>query len=111
MPDAPKLQRIEMADNRLAGSELKNLLKFPELKVIKFGANLVKELDEIRVLAPLTYLMDLDFNENPVANLPNYKEEIFKMFPELIILDGKDKDGNDALSDDEEDDNGDDWDN
>lgn len=39
-----------MADNRLAGSELKNLLKFPELKVIKFGANQVNKLDEIRVL-------------------------------------------------------------
>lgn len=44
-----------MADNRLAGSELKNLLKFPELKVIKFGANLVKELDEIRVLVSNTF--------------------------------------------------------
>ncbi len=85
-----------MADNRLAGSELKNLLKFPELKVIKFGANLVKELYEIRVLvshtfpdislqSELTHLMNLDFDENPVTNLPNYKEEIFKMFPELIV--------------------------
>ena len=44
-----------MADNRLAGSELKNLLKFPELKVIKFGANLVKELYEIRVLVSHTF--------------------------------------------------------
>jgi hypothetical protein len=29
--------------------------------------------------------MNLDFNENPVSNLANYREEVFKMFPELLV--------------------------
>jgi hypothetical protein len=39
-----------LADNKLSGAELKQLLKYPELRVIKFGANNVKELSEIEVL-------------------------------------------------------------
>ena len=39
-----------MADNKLSGAELKSLLKYTELKVIKYGANNVKDLEEIRVL-------------------------------------------------------------
>jgi hypothetical protein len=48
MPDAPKLQRVEINDNYLSGNDLKSLLKYPELRVIKFGNNNVKDLDEIR---------------------------------------------------------------
>ena len=39
-----------MADNKLSGNELKNLLKYTDLKVIKYGANLVKSFEEISVL-------------------------------------------------------------
>ena len=39
-----------MADNKLQGGELINLLKYTDLKVIKYSANLVEDLDEIRVL-------------------------------------------------------------
>ena len=65
MPDAPKLQRVyphsilinyqvEMTDNNLSGNELKSLLKYPELRVIKFGNNKVKDLDEIRQLVKIS---------------------------------------------------------
>lgn len=50
LPDAPLLKRIELTDNKLPGSELKNLAKYPELGTIKFGANLVKDFDELKVL-------------------------------------------------------------
>ena len=43
-----------MADNKLAGGELKNLLEYTELRVVKFGANNVKDLNEIRVLVIYT---------------------------------------------------------
>jgi hypothetical protein len=49
--------QIEMADNKLTGGELKNLLKYAELRVIKFGANNVKDIDEIRVLVRQSYLL------------------------------------------------------
>ena len=93
MPDAPKLLRVEMNDNYLSGNDLKNLLKYPELRVIKFGNNNVKDLDEIQQLVPLAHIMNLDFSENPVTMVNGYKEEMWKLFPGLLILDGLDKEG------------------
>ena len=43
-----------MTDNNLSGNELKSLLKYPELRVIKFGNNKVKDLDEIRQLVNIS---------------------------------------------------------
>ena len=56
LPDAPKLLRIEIADNKLASSELKHLLKYPQLKVIKYGGNLVKDFSDLTVLTALNVL-------------------------------------------------------
>lgn len=39
-----------MNDNKLAGAELKNLIKYKELRVIKFGANNVKDFSDLEPL-------------------------------------------------------------
>jgi hypothetical protein len=44
-----------VTDNRLAGGELKNLAQYTELKVIKFGNNLVKSLDELKALVSIVF--------------------------------------------------------
>ncbi len=93
-----------MTDNSLAGSELKHLTKYTNMKVIKFANNKVKDLSEIEALKPLTNLLSLDLNENPVCNVTGYKEAVFGMFPELQLLDGLDKEGNEMFSEDEEED-------
>lgn len=72
-----------MTDNRLAGAELKNLLKYPNLKVIKFANNQVKEISEVEVLKPLGQLMSIDLSENPVSQVEGYKQKMFEMFPDL----------------------------
>jgi Leucine-rich repeat (LRR) protein len=55
--------------------------------VIKFAANNVKELSEIEALKGLEDLKNLDLVGNPVAELKDYREKIFEMFPELFVLD------------------------
>lgn len=103
LPDAPKLYRIEMADNKLPGSELKHLLKFPQLKVIKFGANLLKDYADLEVLKPLSGLQSLDLSSNPLSDKDGYVEKVFEMFPSLEVLDGLNKEGDEVLSEDEDD--------
>lgn len=39
-----------MADNKLSGAELKNLLKYDQLRIIKFGANLIKDFADLESL-------------------------------------------------------------
>lgn len=103
LPDAPNLVRIEIADNKLPGSELKHLLKYPQLRVIKFGANLLKEFADLEVLKPLNTLESLDFNSNPISEIEGYSKNVFEMFPLLQALDGLNKEGEEALSEDDED--------
>lgn len=55
--------------------------------MIKFAANNVKDLSEIEVLKGLKELKNLDLGGNPVAEQEGYREKIFEMFSELVVLD------------------------
>lgn len=55
--------------------------------MIKFAGNNVKELSEIEALKGLEDLKNLDLIGNPVAELKDYRDKIFEMFPELVVLD------------------------
>jgi Leucine-rich repeat len=104
LPDAPNLSRIEMTDNHMSGAELKHLLKYTKLTTVKFGANNIKELAELEVLSQLQFLVNLDLSANPVSEKEGYKERVFEIFPKLVVLDGYDREGNDVMSEAEDDD-------
>jgi len=48
-----------VSDNLLQGGELKNLLKYDQLKTIKCGANHIKEFADVEVLVIDTLLIAL----------------------------------------------------
>ena len=97
-----------MTDNKLSGGELKNLLKYKNLATIKFAANNVKDVSELAVLKDLTNLRNLDLGGNPVAEIEGYRERVFEMFPDLIVLDNYDREGQEYISEDEDDEYGED---
>ena len=105
-PDAPNLVRLELNDNKLPGSELKNLTKYQQLRTLKFANNLICDFTEIEALKGLSNLVNLDMGQNPIEDKENYREKVFKLFPNLMVLDGVDKDGNEIQSEDEEEDYG-----
>ncbi|CDW79466.1 u2 snrnp-specific a protein [Stylonychia lemnae] len=107
-PDAPNLVRLELNDNKLPGSELKNLSKYTQLRTLKFAGNLIKDFNDLDSLSSLQHLVSLDLAGNPIAEKDNYKEKLFEIFPNLQILDSYDRDGNEVLSEDEEDEDYDD---
>ena len=45
----------------------------------------------------------LDLDKNAVTQIEGYKDKVWALFPQLIVLDGFDKEGNEVESDDEED--------
>jgi hypothetical protein len=46
-----------------------------------------RHIESIEALKGLEDLKNLDLVGNPVAELKDYREKIFEMFPELFVLD------------------------
>lgn len=61
----------------------------------------MKTFPEIEVLKSLK-IMNLDLTENPICKLEDYRDKIFSMLHDLQVLDGLDRDGNEAYSEDDE---------
>merc|ERR1719342_1006478 len=78
---------------------LKDCLK---LKTLNLSNNKFKELSTIEPLKNLEGLTHLDIEGNEFEDA-DIKNKIFKILPNLVYLDGVDKDGNEAKSDDEDD--------
>jgi len=85
----------------LAGEELVHLTKFKTLTILKCANNSVKTIDELAPLKDLPELKNLDLSSNPVADTKGYKEKIFELLPNLEILDGCNKNGEDVISDED----------
>lgn len=67
----PKLDRLELSDNRLGGTvpdmlgQIADL--YPNLRILKLSGNLIKSLDELRPLAKCEKLESVDVSKNPVS--------------------------------------------
>lgn len=97
MPKLDKLERVEFNDNNITGG-LEVLSQYPNLKVVKFAGNKIKEFDEIKKLAAMENIDNVDFLENPVAKDKDYSKTMWEIFPKLKSLDGCDKEGEELLS-------------
>lgn len=64
--------------------------------------NKVASLDQIKCLANFEQLIKLDISENEVCKIDNYREEVFKLLPNLIALDGHDQDGKSVFSEEDD---------
>ena len=66
----------------------------PKLYKIKLEKNLIDDLENLKCLANFN-IKKINLEGNPITtNLPNYREELFKLIPSLTSIDGIDKDGN-----------------
>eukprot|EP00828_Plagiopyla_frontata_P018506 TRINITY_DN2373_c0_g1_i8.p1 TRINITY_DN2373_c0_g1~~TRINITY_DN2373_c0_g1_i8.p1 ORF type:complete len:223 (-),score=55.43 TRINITY_DN2373_c0_g1_i8:31-699(-) len=107
-PNLPKLAKLELIDNQLAANALNELPSFPELQSLSLGGNRIANIDEITALKRYTQLVELDFLGCHITNIQGYREKLFLEFPNLLILDNADKDGNEVdldedMEEDEED--------
>ncbi|CAI2374923.1 unnamed protein product [Moneuplotes crassus] len=96
-PDFENLERLELADNNIAGG-LGALSKYPNLKNLKLCGNKIKSIDDVAELKPLSKLENLDFIETPLSKTEDYKKKIWELFENLKVLDNFDKDGEECLS-------------
>lgn len=93
-PHIPELIRLELMNNNFKGNELHHLSHLKKIESISLSENEICTFDELSALGGLSQLVQLDLSSTPLAKDPEYRSRIFKMFPNLKILDNKDKLGN-----------------
>lgn len=59
------------------------LLKFPNLKIVYFHGNLIKDLDEIFKLRSLARLRSVTFHGNPISDDPRYRMFVITYLPQV----------------------------
>uniref|UniRef100_A0A669ETJ1 Acidic leucine-rich nuclear phosphoprotein 32 family member n=2 Tax=Oreochromis TaxID=8139 RepID=A0A669ETJ1_ORENI len=117
LPKLNKLKKLELSDNRISGGLEVLAEKCPNLTHLNLSGNKIKDLSTIEPLKELGTLKSLDLFNCEVTNLNEYRDNVFKLLPQLTYLDGYDKDDKEApdsdaevyaegLDDDEEDEDG-----
>uniref|UniRef100_K1QRM9 Acidic leucine-rich nuclear phosphoprotein 32 family member A n=1 Tax=Magallana gigas TaxID=29159 RepID=K1QRM9_MAGGI len=100
-PSLPKLQKLELSDNRIQ-SGLQNLQGCPNLTHLSLSGNKIKEIDTLEPLKNFSELKHLDLFNCEVTQLDDYREQVFELLPNLKYLDGFDKNDKEADEDEED---------
>lgn len=75
-----------MIDNKLSSHDLKNLPDFPELQSLSLGGNKIDKISDLEPLKKYSEIAELDFLGCNITNEENYRSELFKMFPTLLVI-------------------------
>ena len=81
----PNLERVTFSVNNI--QHLHFFINCPNLIQLHLRKNLISNFYEIEHLKQLSNLRELTLLENPISDLPNYREKIISMLPQLEILD------------------------
>ena len=81
-----RLTHLDLRRNML--HDLIGLAHLPALESLHLDGNLIATADALRGLAWLPMLQSLTLSGNPLARQPNYREEVRRWLPGLLLLDG-----------------------
>jgi len=103
-PELPNLIKLDLTHNDLSG-ELQSISHLPELMQVCLNSNRIATLQELEPLKPLENLISLDLDQNPVCELPEFRKKVFKILPQLKLLDDLNSEGEEGplFSEEEED--------
>ncbi|XP_026565030.1 acidic leucine-rich nuclear phosphoprotein 32 family member A isoform X2 [Pseudonaja textilis] len=102
LPKLNKLKKFELSDNRISGGLEVLAEKCPNLTHLNLSGNKIKDLSTIEPLEKLENLKSLDLFNCEVTNLNDYRENVFKLLPQLTYLDGYDRNDKEAPDSDAE---------
>lgn len=103
LPKWSGITRLEAAENQLTGSNLAELQQYSDtLAVLKLANNKISNLDDLKTLTSFKSLKNLDLVENPVTKIEDYRNKIFRLLPQLEVLDGRNTDNQSVQSSEED---------
>jgi len=104
LPDQPELVRLELNENKFSTSELSKVVeRYPKLQILLLSDNTINDVNELKSLAQLEELMQLELNNTNVSKKDGYREKVFALIPSLEIVDDLDQEGNPFEIDEDED--------
>ncbi|KAF9968777.1 hypothetical protein BGZ70_007663 [Mortierella alpina] len=102
-PNLPLLRSLLLADNSLssgfdalAEADLQSLVR------LDLRGNRISDVSVLQPLDALENLQHLSVADNEIANQENYRNSVFDVLPQLITVDGLDRDGEELDIDDDE---------
>lgn len=102
-PKLPTLKKLDLSGNRLSKG-LEVLKECPKLVSLTISNNKFKDFETLEPLADLKLThLDVDGNEFTDSK-EEFRKKVFALLPSLQLLDGVDKEGVEANSDDDDDD-------
>lgn len=85
--NVPNLEVVSLTVNKIRS--LKPFSKLNNLKDLYLRGNQISSFSEVNYLVNCKLLKTLSLNENPIADLPNYRKKIIQLLPQLLKLDEK----------------------
>eukprot|EP01062_Namystynia_karyoxenos_P010039 TRINITY_DN13557_c0_g1_i1.p3 TRINITY_DN13557_c0_g1~~TRINITY_DN13557_c0_g1_i1.p3 ORF type:complete len:223 (+),score=78.32 TRINITY_DN13557_c0_g1_i1:80-748(+) len=101
-PVLSKLTNLELRDHLIAEVPENFASSFPELTDLMLENNKFYSVDVLAPLAKCTKLRKIFLGDNPVCKDADYREQVFKLLPQVAFVDGIDRAG--ARGEDSEDD-------
>ncbi len=103
LPDLVKLEKLSINDNFIETIPKDISKSLPKLTSIKIANNKIKTVLDLEPLLTCEALTCVDFGGNPITETENYSLLIREMFPKVDVVDGKDREGNSVISDENDD--------
>ena len=90
-PKLLELEELDLSDNKLA-NDLEALIEStPMLSKLDLTGNKFSDIESLKPLAKLENLHNLSVFDCPLTTIETYRKEIYELLPNLILLDGFDK--------------------
>nr|KAF6477914.1 hypothetical protein HJG59_010809 [Molossus molossus] len=106
LPNLNKLQKLELANNRISGGLEVLAEKCPNLTHLNPSGNKIKAFSALEALQNLKNLKNFDLFSCEITTLEDYRESIFELLQQITLLNGFDQEDNkapDSGSEDDED--------
>ena len=90
-PKLLELEELDLSDNKLA-NDLEALIEStPKLSTLNLTGNKFADIESLKPLAKLESLHNLSVFDCPLTTIETYRKEIYELLPNLVLLDGFDK--------------------
>lgn len=95
---------VLFSNNHLGDEAIETLTSLENLESLALDGNQISSLETFSLLSGLSKLKEISLSDCPVASTEGYREKLFKLLPQLEIVDDQDKEGNIIEEEETEDD-------
>ena len=102
-PALLKCGALLFSNNTLSNDAIGTVVNLVNLESLAFDGNQITSLDNFSLLTGLSKLREISLADCPVTQEEGYREKLFALLPQVLIIDDVDREGNVIELDDSED--------